>query len=129
MPVYTSSGIGIGSSGFGLGGYAWSAILNCPVIILKYEFWHHGLNDMLLSYDFQPVDGDRSKMLANKGTGGDHTLIPVNVPGIDDVNPGGRIFCNNLMINTWQRNKLITFSATRPRQPGREYYRNRDGSR
>lgn len=92
LPVYTSSGIGIESSGFGLGGYAWSAILNCPVIILKYEFWHHGLNDMLLSYDFQPVDGDRSKMLANKGTGGDHTLIPVNVPGIDDVNPGDGFF-------------------------------------
>lgn len=47
---------------------------------------------MLLSYDFQPVDGDRSKMLANKGTGGDHTLIPVNVPGIDDVNPGDGFF-------------------------------------
>lgn len=92
VPVLTPGEMGIGSSGFGLGGFAWSASYNCPVIISRYEYWHADSNNVLLAYDFQPVNGDRSKMLTNKGNGGNVPLKPINVPDIDNVDPENGFF-------------------------------------
>lgn len=77
----------------GLGGYASPTAINTsPVTILRYEFWSSETNNYLL-YDFLPVNGDRSKMLTNKGTGGVWTLTAVNAPdATTEIDPENGFF-------------------------------------
>lgn len=63
--------------------------------ILRYEIFNEDKSNYHL-WDFQPTNGDRANMLKNKNEDGSvkgtSNLTPVNVPGIDDVNPGDGFF-------------------------------------
>ena len=88
-----SASISTETTRLGLGGYASPTAINTsPVTILRYEFWSSAMYNYLL-YDFQPVNGDRSKMLTNKGTGGAWTLTAVNAPGATtEIDPENGFF-------------------------------------
>lgn len=93
MTITTSSNkISTESTRLGIGGYASpSPNYVSPARVLLYEFYT-SVSHVYLRYDFQPVKGDRSGMLTNKGSGGNYTLTPVNAPGIDNVDPENGFF-------------------------------------
>ena len=90
----TSASLGVDYTKLGIGGNAslTNIIYPSPVKILLYEFWKTDVKSKLLAYDFQPVNGDRSKMLVNKGNLGAIALTPVNVPEIDNIDPENGFF-------------------------------------
>ena len=65
------------------------------VKILRYEIFNEDKSVYHL-WDFQPTNGDRANMLKNKNedgsVNGTSNLTPVNVPGIDNVDPENGFF-------------------------------------
>lgn len=65
------------------------------VKILRYEIFNEDKSVYHL-WDFQPTNGDRANMLKNKNEDGSvkgtSNLTPVNVPGIDNVDPENGFF-------------------------------------
>lgn len=63
--------------------------------VLRYETFNEDKSVYHL-WDFQPTNGDRANMLKNKNEDGSvkgsSNLTPVNVPGIDKVDPENGFF-------------------------------------